>query len=676
MRKIKLLSIILSIFVAVILMLASNAFAGTGTGELGDAYAGGYKLTITSEGLPESVRVDINPHQGFAYVNDGLEIYSDFLYGYQLKDDGGNDINTLNGEPATILISKGGLVEGTTYDVYYFDEQVGDDWWITYSIDESLNGTQAEVVEKEDGKLYIQLTTTSLKKFALNQHMSSTYETALEEITKDGVYELNAADPTDYEYFPAFAYFTAVNNMGLGYSLEPIYGNSTSATSKSYAALSFDDIPNEKHIVEYQYKYDEIDSKIKALIDEITEACKDEGAPSLMKWFTVEDLSYINYLNSYASEETLVYYSSELKDTFKDSNFIPYFDYQMGDAAPFNLQCGGFITVFYNGDLYPLGFDGGYTLKQVIYVPSDTENSDAALIAAAKERIANYLGIDESEVILTVAGTRESLDTNWDNYDEANISDNYYNLEINGQIVDIVIERNSDKATELEFKTRDILTEVEINSKSGSIPFDTAIEVSKLASGTEYDKIMRILELTESEMFNLDLHSNSLDVYIAGLETGAFEVKIPISDAFKGKDLVVYYVDEDNNKVEHPVTVEGDYAIFTTDHFSIYTLAEKVAALPEQEAEPSPTPETEDPSTPAPTPGTEEPNTPSPTPGTPSTGEPNTPVPTPATEEPDAKDTSPKTGDINILLIVITSTLAIIGIVAVAKIRNKTDKEI
>jgi hypothetical protein len=665
MRKIKLLGIILSIFVAVILMLSGNVFAGTWTGEERDYETPPnliYSLTITSNGLPEVISGYINPIQGFAYANDELEIYSDFLYAYQLSD-GDNYITTLNGEPATILIHKDGLVEGTTYDVYYFDEQVGDDWWITYSIDESLNGTQAEVVEKEDGKLYIQLTTTSLKKFALNQHMSSAYETALEEIAKDGVYELNAADPTGYEYFDPFAYFTTVNKMGLGYSLEPTYNNSTSP--KNYMSLSFDDIPNERHLVEYEYKYDEIDSKIKALLDEITEACKDEDAPSLMKIFLVEDLSYINYLNSAASEDNstkdkLVYYSSELKDTFKGSNLIPYFDYQAGESAPFNDMAFGFVTVSYNGVLYPLWVDSGYELKQVIYVPSDTPNTDAALIAAAKERIANYLEIDESDVTLTVAGSRESLDISWGNYDETNLSDNYYNLEINGQTVEIVIERNSDKAKELEFKTRDILTDIEINSKSGMIPFDTAIKVSKLASGTEYDKIMRILELTESEIFNLDLHSNSLDVYIAGLETGSFEVKIPISDAFKGKDLVVYYVDENNNKVEHQVTVEGDYAIFNTDHFSIYTLAEKVAA-------PVVT------NTPTATPATQQPNTPSPTP---TTGDPSTPVPTPASQEPDAKDTSPKTGDINILLIVITSTLAVIGIVAMVKIRNKTDKEI
>ena len=38
---------------------------------------------------------------------------------------------------------------------------------------------------------------------------------------------------------------------------------------------------------------------------------------------------------------------------------------------------------------------------------------------------------------------------------------------------------------------------------------------------------------------------------------------------------MVYYVDENNNKEEYEVTIENGYAVFNTNHFSIYTLAEK-----------------------------------------------------------------------------------------------------
>lgn len=295
-----------------------------------------------------------------------------------------------------------------------------------------------------------------------------------------------------------------------------------------------------------------------------------------MKVFTVEDLSYINYLNSKdTTEDDMIYYSNELRETLKGTNLIPYFDYRMGDSSEFNKEGMGIVSVSYEGILYPLGIDGGYRLKSVIYVPSDTENTDTALILAAKVRIAKYLGIDSEDVNLTVGGTRESLtEERWDNYDIDKISNNYYNLVINGHHVKVVIERNSDKAKELEFTTKDVMTDIQINSKSGTIPLDTLIKVKKMTTGAEYDKIIKILNIADNEMFDLKLYSDSLDKYITELEDGSFEVRIPISEKFKGKDLIVYYVDENNNKVEYPVRIEGEFAVFNTNHFSIYTLAE------------------------------------------------------------------------------------------------------
>ena len=61
------------------------------------------------------------------------------------------------------------------------------------------------------------------------------------------------------------------------------------------------------------------------------------------------------------------------------------------------------------------------------------------------------------------------------------------------------------------------------------------------------------------------------------LEDGSFEVRIPLSEKLKGKDLVAYYVDDNGNKEEHEVTIKEGYAVFNTNHFSTYTLAEKVS---------------------------------------------------------------------------------------------------
>ena len=76
-------------------------------------------------------------------------------------------------------------------------------------------------------------------------------------------------------------------------------------------------------------------------------------------------------------------------------------------------------------------------------------------------------------------------------------------------------------------------------------------------------------------MFDLKLYSNAQNKYIKKLDNRTFEVRIPINNKLKNKKLVVYYVDENNNKQVYDVTIKDEYAIFNTNHFSIYTLAEK-----------------------------------------------------------------------------------------------------
>ena len=75
-------------------------------------------------------------------------------------------------------------------------------------------------------------------------------------------------------------------------------------------------------------------------------------------------------------------------------------------------------------------------------------------------------------------------------------------------------------------------------------------------------------------MFDISLFSNSVNKYISKLENGSFEVRIPINEKFKDKNLVVYYVDDIGKVTEYPVEISNNEAIFKTNHFSIYTLAE------------------------------------------------------------------------------------------------------
>ena len=121
----------------------------------------------------------------------------------------------------------------------------------------------------------------------------------------------------------------------------------------------------------------------------------------------------------------------------------------------------------------------------------------------------------------------------------------------------------------------DAATNISIATTSKSVPVDATIKASEVTSGEEYEKIIEKLNIENSQSFDLKLYSNIKDEYITSVEDGYFSVNIPIPDFLKDKELVVYYVSDDGEIEEYPVTVNGDNAEFQTNHFSIYTLAEK-----------------------------------------------------------------------------------------------------
>lgn len=137
------------------------------------------------------------------------------------------------------------------------------------------------------------------------------------------------------------------------------------------------------------------------------------------------------------------------------------------------------------------------------------------------------------------------------------------------------VEKNSSKVfdSDYEVKSTDTLSGVEV-STTGIIPLDTLIQVARLTEGENYNKIIKLLDNDNVDMFDIKLFSKSADKYVTKLDDGSFEVRLPISDKFKGKDLIVYYVDNDDKVEEIPVTIDEGYAIFKTNHFSVYTLAE------------------------------------------------------------------------------------------------------
>lgn len=429
--------------------------------------------------------------------------------------------------------------------------------------------------------------------------MSEAYKNNLNEAGKLVFNSIKPDDEVDWGYMleMLFPY------MEKGFS----YSNLADDLSSVDLTINYGKEDEETHNVGIIYNYDEaVAEKFKEFIKNFPEDT-----------FHVRDLEIINYwVNNVANDDTesMDLYSGDFKEAVNNSNIEYYVDNRAGENGLFFTIRGGVGIFKYNDIAYHLNTWIETSADHIIYVPDTTGSSRDELIAAAQNRINEYLGRDD---IVTVSYGGTVLDawidfeyeaTRWEWESEFpdwtkeewkaafmpaysdfgediigmdGVSDTDDSFIITVKVGDkekqykALIIRDSSKMITPSYKTADISTNVEISSSSASVPLDTILRAELLTGGSEYENILKLLNVNESVTFDLKLYSGSLKGYITKLEDGSFKVSIPVSDELKGKNLVVYYVDENNKIVEYEVYVEDGYAVFTTNHFSIYTLAEK-----------------------------------------------------------------------------------------------------
>ncbi|MBE5888033.1 MAG: hypothetical protein E7283_04265 [Lachnospiraceae bacterium] len=426
-------------------------------------------------------------------------------------------------------------------------------------------------------------------------------------LNSDGKFEMNSVLPTTpddfYGYFEVLFMSELENGMNFSYVSED--------ASSFDLTINYGKPTQETHTVELVYNYDEdVQEKLVAFI---------ESFPEDIEYFNVRDLELINYwLNNAGTEEanTLDSFSGELKSYLNYNNIKFFVDNRAGADEPFYTERLGVASFMFDDVVYHIDYFLGTRAEHVIYVPDNTENTSEALMKAAQSRIDEYIGAGKIELthngtvydtwvselyelsrweweqenpnltleefkamgniyipayedfaeMIYIEGVKEDDPCYAVNIkDGANTEDTFY----------IIVRADSSKMVTPEYKTVDVKNNVEISSDSADIPLDTSIEVDKLTSGTVYDKIMEVLGVEENETYDLKLYSDSLKDYFSKLENGSFEVRIPVAEKLKDKELVAYYVDANDKVVEYSVSIEDGYAVFATNHFSIYTLAEK-----------------------------------------------------------------------------------------------------
>lgn len=308
--------------------------------------------------------------------------------------------------------------------------------------------------------------------------------------------------------------------------------------------------------------------------------------------FTVTDLELVNYWSTCTADRTnenvLINYSDEFKKLIGYKNFL--IDTRLGYGDRLYTMAQGIADFKLDGTVYA-SREMAVQANHILYVPDSTENTAEAVLAAAQKRVDEYLGKDKVKLVYmdtlfnvldadNFAETGTHLDPDIDLEDELEVkgvkADDYcFKITVNGLEHQLIVKRDSSKMVTPVYKSVDFATEVEVNCADASVPLDTVVEVAPLTSGKVYEDVISTLDVKENATYDIKLQSESLDSYITKLDNGKFEVRLPIPESLEGKTLTVYYIDENGKITEHETTVSNGYAVFLTDHFSIYTLAAK-----------------------------------------------------------------------------------------------------
>ena len=125
------------------------------------------------------------------------------------------------------------------------------------------------------------------------------------------------------------------------------------------------------------------------------------------------------------------------------------------------------------------------------------------------------------------------------------------------------------------YTTQDTSTNIKLSANVGVVPDGTTLEVEAITSGDVFDAISEELGDVRFSIFNISLLSNNVAIQPTD---GTVEISIPIPSGYDTSNLVVYrFADDGSQEQEYAVTVDGNFAVFETDHFSNYVLAERSA---------------------------------------------------------------------------------------------------
>lgn len=343
--------------------------------------------------------------------------------------------------------------------------------------------------------------------------------------------------------------------------------------------------PDYTYSAEARIAFNEGNAAAKATVDRYADLLKGTSSGDAINPITIymEDMDVINMLFNTKGEvddSLLINYSSEFKSILNHSNITAAFAGRPGERYSATRTAMGPLGLMHKDYVYSVVDFVIFHASNIFFVPTSTADTTDAIAAAAKARIERYIG---KEVTVEFVGAPSDDDDGLsgsvstlrdlygvDNYDFST----YYNITIDGKTYPFFIFRDDSRMIDTSFETGDIISGAKITSDSAYVPNDSVIEISEIDKSSDTAKaLLAAFGLTDGRSFDIKLNSITKGAYISRLDDGTFKVYIPLTDDMRsGGALVAYYRNSNGTVEEHPVTIEGDYATFVTNHFSIYTL--------------------------------------------------------------------------------------------------------
>lgn len=216
-------------------------------------------------------------------------------------------------------------------------------------------------------------------------------------------------------------------------------------------------------------------------------------------------------------------------------------------------ESGTHIGIFKNDILYDIRCMGNECTVPVINVPSTIATAD----------INNYV---INEIIKYYPEFGNNIYEISEGTGDMDIIDGYTVKSSKGKDSYIIIRKNTKTVL------KDVKTNVKLEAMVEYLSEDTELLVKQIVEGEEYNNIKEQLKNKSKkfDIYDISLVKNNTKIQ----PSGKVKVYIPIPDSYDYDRMIVYRIKE-NGLEEYNVEIEEGFAIFETEYFSTYVLAEK-----------------------------------------------------------------------------------------------------